>query len=123
MMPVEKLLVHLFPLHRMRIPAAISDEALNDMGGNTMHLKSVGLATLIGLGLIDWTLPAARAGQKPFGLPGFLLHLWIFFLVKRQSYSRRVQSRAYVCLLFTTVQCLEMMAAFVRVRSDIAPRG
>lgn len=66
-MSVEKLLVHGFPIHRMNIPASTSDEVLNDLGGNTMHLKAVGLATLVGLGLVDWSLPAAQAGRRPSG--------------------------------------------------------
>ena len=52
MLPLEKLLVHLFPLHMMKIPADVSDAALSSLGGNTMHLKSVGLALAIGIHLM-----------------------------------------------------------------------
>ena len=67
-MPIEKLLLHNFPIHRMRLPAALTDEALGDMGGNTMHLKSVGLAVLLGVGLVDWSTSGGmpiRAALRP----------------------------------------------------------
>jgi site-specific DNA-cytosine methylase len=63
MMPIEKLLVHGFPLHRMNIPASTSEAALASLGGNAMHVKSVGLALLIGLCLVRGPLPA-RAADK-----------------------------------------------------------
>ena len=36
--PIEKLILHGFPVHRMKIPASIDDVALARLGGNTMHL-------------------------------------------------------------------------------------
>ena len=53
-MPREKLLLHLFPLHKMNIPQDFPEEDLGKLGGNTMHLKSVGLALTIGLALSDF---------------------------------------------------------------------
>ena len=50
--PREKLALHLFPLHKMQIPMDFPEEALGNMGGNTMHLKSVGLALAIGMALV-----------------------------------------------------------------------
>ena len=50
---VEKLLLHLFPLHRMKIRSTIKDVTLGKLGGNTMHLKSVALALVIGAAMID----------------------------------------------------------------------
>ena len=63
-LPFEKLLLHGFPLHRMQIPREISDADLASMGGNTMHLHSVGLALLMGLSLLRDPLPA-RPMQCP----------------------------------------------------------
>lgn len=57
--PREKLAVHLFPVHKMNIPKDFPEEQLGKLGGNTMHLKSVGLALKIGLALIDFSLPSA----------------------------------------------------------------
>lgn len=53
----EKLLLHGFPLHRMKIPASISQKALGLLGGNTMHLQCIGLVLLIGIALLKETLP------------------------------------------------------------------
>ena len=59
------------------------------MGGNTMHLKSVGLAMLIGFGLVNWSLPAARVGAKPVGNPGRSLPV-CFPMDEKASKSRKV---------------------------------
>ena len=58
--PCEKLLMHGLPLHRMSLPESISDSDLETMGGQMMHLQTVGFAMLIGLALVDWMLPGAR---------------------------------------------------------------
>jgi site-specific DNA-cytosine methylase len=63
MMPIEKLLVHGFPLHRMTIPASVSDSTLASLGGNTMHVKSVGLALVIGLCLVKGPVPCESPSQ------------------------------------------------------------
>ena len=66
--PCEKLLLNGFPLHRMQAPATISDESLGSMGGNTMHLHSIGLALLMGINLLKSPLPPVLSGivfQKP----------------------------------------------------------
>ena len=64
-LPCEKLLLHGFPLHRMQIPSEITDADLASMGGNTMHLHSVGLALLMGLSLLRDHLPTALPAQCP----------------------------------------------------------
>lgn len=64
-LPCEKLLLHGFPLHRMRVPSGISDADLGSMGGNTMHLHSVGLALLMGMSLLRDRLPTALPTQCP----------------------------------------------------------
>jgi hypothetical protein len=53
-MPLEKLLLQGFPVHRMSLPATVSDATLGTLGGNAMHLKSVALALLVGILLTDW---------------------------------------------------------------------
>ena len=67
LVPVEKLLVHNFPLHKMSVPQDTSDKEMESLGGNTMHLAAVGCALLIGMGAINWSASAARVGQKPCG--------------------------------------------------------
>ena len=52
MIRAEKLLVHGFPLHKMAIPCSIAQNQLGNMGGNTMHLMSIGFVLLLGLGLV-----------------------------------------------------------------------
>ena len=41
MVPLEKCLVHLVPLHKLVLPAAISDTEFGNFGGNTMRLMAV----------------------------------------------------------------------------------
>lgn len=53
MLPVEKLLVHGFPIEDM-VTDCVTDTELATLGGNTMHLHCVGLALLLGFGLVDW---------------------------------------------------------------------
>ena len=62
--PIEKLLLHGFPIHRVSIPSSVSNEALGKMGGNTMHLQRVGLALLMGISLLRDPLPINRAGAE-----------------------------------------------------------
>lgn len=64
-LPCEKLILHGFPLHRMKIPGNISDQALGKIGGNTMHLHSVGLAMLIGMSLLKDPVPPIPATCPP----------------------------------------------------------
>lgn len=58
--PLEKVLLHGFPVHRMLIPAEITDSQLESMGGNTMHVHVVGAAILMVLALVDWENVAAH---------------------------------------------------------------
>jgi hypothetical protein len=67
MVPMEKLLAHNFPLHKMRMPRHMKDKEVESLGGNTMHLASVGLALLIGMAGVDWSASAAQVGRKPVG--------------------------------------------------------
>ena len=67
MVPVEKLLAHNFPLHKMPVPTDMTDKEVESLGGNTMHLTSVGLALLIGMAGVDWSASAAQVGRQPAG--------------------------------------------------------
>ena len=57
--PLEKIMLHGFPIHRMKFPAGLSDKELEKMGGNTMHVHVVGAAMVMALAMVDWSLPAA----------------------------------------------------------------
>ena len=63
LIPLEKMLVHGLPLHNMRIPAEVSDADMEEMGGNMMHLATVGIAMLMATALVNWGHPAAPAVQ------------------------------------------------------------
>ena len=54
--PMEKLLMHALPLHKMTIPSNVSDSELEDMAGNMMHLQFAdsGFAMLMAISLVDW---------------------------------------------------------------------
>ena len=64
-LPCEKLLLHGFPLHRMKLPRTISERGLGKLGGNTMHLKSIGSAILLGTSLLRDPLPKPSGGVDP----------------------------------------------------------
>ena len=64
--PIEKLMLHGFPIHRMKIPTSTSATQLASLGGNTMHVKCVGLALLMGIALVNWSHSSARPGAEPF---------------------------------------------------------
>ena len=57
--PLEKLLLHAIPLHRMIIPSGVSDSQLGAMGGNTMHVQVVAAAMLLTASMVNWGDPAA----------------------------------------------------------------
>ena len=59
--PLEKVMLHGFPVHRMNIPSEVTQKQLESMGGNTMHVQVVAVAIRLVLGLVDWGLPAAAA--------------------------------------------------------------
>ena len=50
--PMDTLALHFFPVHRMKIPTTITPTTLRSLGGNTMHLKSVGLAICMGMAMV-----------------------------------------------------------------------
>ena len=68
--PLEKILLHALPIHRMVFPASLTDKELASMAGNTMHVEIVAVAMMFALVLVDWTsgcfqaqcLPCPRAG-------------------------------------------------------------
>ena len=59
--PLEKVMMHGFPVHRMVLPRDITFPDLASMGGNTMHVHIVGAAISMLLSLVDWSLPAVSA--------------------------------------------------------------
>ena len=56
---VEKLLLNMVPVHLLEWPAELSEADIEDMAGNTMHLKAVGLAMLTAMSLVEWGPVAA----------------------------------------------------------------
>ena len=45
----------------MKIPEGVSDNDLDNMGGNMVHLQTVGVAMLLALSLVNWDDLAAQA--------------------------------------------------------------
>lgn len=62
--PVEKILLHGFPVHHMRPPQGVTDNDLETMGGNTMHVHIVGAAMLLASGLVNWTKKIVHSACK-----------------------------------------------------------
>ena len=58
--PMEKILLHGFPIHRMVWPSCLTDHEIASMGGNTMHVHIVGVAIMLCLSVVDWSLPQAQ---------------------------------------------------------------
>ena len=61
---MEKLLAHGFPVQEMVFPEKVTDAHIESLGGNTMHLKCVGLAMLMASALVDWSLPQSQLGRR-----------------------------------------------------------
>lgn len=55
--PLEKVMLHGLPVHRMMFPSDVSSADIERAGGNTMHVHIVGAAILMLLSLVDWGLP------------------------------------------------------------------
>lgn len=67
--PLEKIMVHQFPVHRMKWPVdSFSDQSLSQMGGNTMHVKVVAAVTMLSLQLVDWTANSGISFREQPGL-------------------------------------------------------
>eukprot|EP00435_Cladocopium_sp_Y103_P069126 s117_g32.t1 len=64
LVPMEKLLLHCLPVHTMSFEG-ITDAELEDMGGNMMHLQTVGVAMLVAISFVDWAQPGSRCGRLP----------------------------------------------------------
>ncbi len=60
--PLEKLMLHAFPIHRMVIPKGVTDADLESLGGNTMHVMCVGVAIVMVLRMVNWA--KARQGHN-----------------------------------------------------------
>ena len=63
--PLEKLLLHCLPVHRMVFPVDISDQDISQMAGNTMHVQVVASAILFALSFVDWTMAEAMGPWQP----------------------------------------------------------
>ncbi len=44
---MEKILVHMVPIHTLKWPAELHDGDLADLGGNTMHVMAVRLLSFV----------------------------------------------------------------------------
>ena len=62
--PVEKILLHGFPVHHMRLPQGVTDNDLETMGGNTMHVHIVGAVMLMASGMVNWTKKIVHSACK-----------------------------------------------------------
>ena len=65
LLPVEKLILHGFPVSDMTIPHSVSERDMAQMVGNTMAVHTIAAVQLLGLCLVDWCDKAARQPAKP----------------------------------------------------------
>ena len=86
--PMETLPLHYFPIHRMRIPRTVKPKTLANLGGNTMHLKSVGLAMCMGLAMIKAPTSPTSDDIGALGMLGRTI-----FLDGARSSSKRAASK------------------------------
>lgn len=77
LVPEEKIILHAYPLHRLKLPpGSCSPAQLSSMGGNGMHCVVFGSVLLLVLSAVDWrkqaslsqdslgTVPAAKVRRK-----------------------------------------------------------
>ena len=76
MIPIEKCLVHLVPVHRLSWPSSLTDNTVADLGGNTMHLLAVGALACRGVVEAVWGEghDAGRPGSSRGGYTTRELH-------------------------------------------------
>lgn len=72
--PLEKVLLHGFPVHRMKFPPHLTYRDMESMGGNTMHVHVVGAAIILLLSMVDWSLPAAGQPCEAALVPKLKVH-------------------------------------------------
>ena len=72
--PMEKLIVHGIPVHRLIWPDGLADQDVASMGGNTMHVHIVAVAMMFAASPVDRSLEAAHLPRLPsvavFRCPG-----------------------------------------------------
>ena len=61
LVPLEKLLTNALPLHVLKLPSCVSEQDIEKMGGNMMHLQTVAVAMMLALSFVDWSMSAAHA--------------------------------------------------------------
>lgn len=66
LVPLEKLLIHGFPVRELALQD-LSDSEVASLGGNTMHVHIVAAAIFLVTSLVDWRLPAALL-KTPAGM-------------------------------------------------------
>jgi hypothetical protein len=52
LVPMEKLMLQGFPVHKMKFPKHVSDAALGQAAGNAMHVKCIAAALAIALAFV-----------------------------------------------------------------------
>ena len=65
LMPRQHLHLHSFPWTSLTVPATVSDHQLQDLSGNSVHLKVVTVAILLAMSSVDF----AQAGVRVRSLP------------------------------------------------------
>ena len=66
LLPLEKMIVHGLPVHRMVAPPRLTDAQLSRLGGNTMDVRCVGVAMLLGMSMIEAAPSSSRQPRKTF---------------------------------------------------------
>ncbi len=67
-LPIEKLLLQGFPVHKMLIPQGITGHQLGRMAGNAMHVKCAAAALLIATSLVTSTKQSFPLGPRIGGV-------------------------------------------------------
>ena len=91
--PLEKIMIHGFPIHRMVFSSKrkLTDKELASMGGNTMHVQIVAIAMKLALSLVDWSKPMA---SRPAGLPRTQVAVEVQRALKRKAQTGRNARKA-----------------------------
>jgi len=65
----DKLSLAAFPMQRLQLPATLTERDLHILGGNTMHVKCVAAALLVGLALVSLGAGVIVAKRQPARTP------------------------------------------------------
>ena len=66
LLPLEKMIVHGLPVHKMVAPPRLTNAQIGRLGGNTMDVRCVGVAMMLGMSMVEAAPSSSRQPRKTF---------------------------------------------------------